>query len=64
MDPDGKFPIVLPIGAILLKSAAISGGLILTTAWAIDKWEQSYDSSKYNPGFEHQKERDRRNKIQ
>ena len=61
VDPDGKFPVALPLRPIVLKAAAVAGGLTLTI-WAADKFAQSYESSKYNPGYENQKEEDRRNK--
>ena len=46
---------------MLLKSAVIAGGIIFTVA-VLDKWEQAHDTSKYNPGYEHQRRQDRRNK--
>ena len=62
VDPDGKVPIALPIlGYMVLKSAVTAGGIIFTIA-VLDKWEQSHDSSKYNPGYDHQRRRDRQNK--
>ena len=61
VDPDGRFPVALPLLPIVFKTAAVAGGLTLTF-WAADKFAQSYESSKYNPGYENQKEQDRRNK--
>lgn len=61
VDPDGKFPVALPLLPIVLKAAVAAGGLTLTI-WAAGKFGGSYSSSKYNPGYEHQKEEDRRNK--
>ncbi|MBQ2373267.1 MAG: RHS repeat-associated core domain-containing protein, partial [Bacteroidales bacterium] len=62
VDPDGRVPVALPIlGYMVLKSAVTAGGIIFTIA-VLDKWEQSHDSSKYNPGYNHQRRRDRQNK--
>ena len=61
VDPDGKFPVALPLLPIVFKTVAVAGGLTLTF-WAADKLAQSYESAKYNPGYENQKEQDRRKK--
>ena len=61
VDPDGKSPAALPLLPIVLKAAVVAGGLTLTI-WAAGKFGGSYSNSKYNPGYEHQKEEGRRNK--
>ena len=62
VDPDGRVPVfVLPFLPVLAKAATVAGAAVLTL-WALDKMERKYESKKYNPGYEHQRRQDKRNK--
>ena len=62
VDPDGMAPVfVLPFLPVLAEAATVAGAAVLTL-WALDKMERKYESKKYNPGYEHQRGQDKRNK--